>query len=234
MDIRNCGSGWPMAPAKRLGGLLRRVDGFLVFLRPGESDKTDDAPMSHSSGRLCAVGWPRAVLAFPAPVTAANQDLVSGGAPEVGTASLTAGSAHLSEQDGTDMVRDSGDNPDYGDAGPHVSRETRAGEAARNGEGIEGWGVRPPARPVPQPRAENPADTTRGATVEFRGSGRVDRATTGTVYGRGGKPVVPKADSQSAADEAKAETRADMRSERRSTPSPGHTRPSSPRIPRAQ
>ncbi|WP_442788704.1 ParA family protein [Dactylosporangium sp. NBC_01737] len=118
------------------------------------------------------------------------------------------------------MVRDSGDNPDYGDAGPHVSRETRAGEAARNGEGIEGWGVRPPARPVPQPRAENPADTTRGATVEFRGSGRVDRATTGTVYGRGGKPVVPKADSQSAADEAKAETRADMRSERRSTPSP--------------
>jgi chromosome partitioning protein len=220
MDIRNCGSGWPTAPAKRLGGLLRRVDGFLVFLRPVESDKTDDAPMSHSSGRLCAVGWPRAVLAFPAPVTAANQDLVSGGAPEVGTASLTAGSAHLSERDGTDMVRDSGDSPDYGDASPHVSRETRAGETARNGEGIEGWGVRPPARSVPQPRAENPAETTRGATVEFRGSGQVDRATTGTVYGRGGKPVVPKADSQSAADEAKAETRADMRSERRSTPSP--------------
>ena len=155
MDIRNCGSGWPVAPAKRLGGLLRRVDGFLVFLRPGESDKTDDAPMSHSSARLCAVGWPRAVLAYPAPVTAANQDLVSGGAPEVGTASLTAGSAHLSERDRTDMVRDSGDSPDYGDAGSHVSRETRTGAGvgsraeavpgappaeARSGEGMRAGG----------------------------------------------------------------------------------------------
>ncbi|MEV8516200.1 ParA family protein [Dactylosporangium sp. NPDC051484] len=55
------------------------------------------------------------------------------------------------------MVRDSGDGPGYGDADDHVSRET----------GIEGWGVRPAGRAVPQPRADGveaprPVEPARG------------------------------------------------------------------------
>ncbi|WP_406568067.1 ParA family protein [Dactylosporangium fulvum] len=153
------------------------------------------------------------------------------------------------------MVRDSGDVPEYGDShygDDHVSRET----------GIEGWGVRPAGRGVPQPRAEShqphePArgqatppgavahggphepvhpyephdphrvrppqvphtpEPTRGAMVEFHvGAPTADRST-GTVYGRGASPTVdaPPADRA----EAKADSRAEVRSERRTPPSP--------------
>src|SRR4051794_17762437 len=61
-DGRAVGIGWPMSPIHRLGGLLRRVDGFLVFWRVGGGEKPNDAPVSHGSSRRTAVGWPRATL----------------------------------------------------------------------------------------------------------------------------------------------------------------------------
>src|SRR5690348_15604289 len=59
-DGRAVGIGWPMSPIQRLGGLLRRVDGFLVFWRTTRGEKTNDAPVGHGSARRSAVGWPRA------------------------------------------------------------------------------------------------------------------------------------------------------------------------------
>ncbi|MFG2038743.1 AAA family ATPase [Dactylosporangium sp. NPDC048998] len=123
------------------------------------------------------------------------------------------------------MVRDSGDGPGYGDADGHVSRET----------GIEGWGVRPAGRAVPQPRVdgvETPRpvepgrgpepgrlepgrvpeagralEPTRGGTVEFHVTAPSERSSTGTLYGRGVSPTV---------DASPAE----VRPERRNPPSP--------------
>ncbi|MFB9181372.1 AAA family ATPase [Dactylosporangium sucinum] len=104
------------------------------------------------------------------------------------------------------MVRDSSD--DHSDG--HVSRET--------GTGMEGWGVRPSSRGVPQPRATEPrpqepirpstTQATRGGTVEFHvGAPSPDRST-GTVYGRGASPVeTPQADPEE-------------RNDRRTPPSP--------------
>ncbi|GAA3449244.1 hypothetical protein GCM10018962_10770 [Dactylosporangium matsuzakiense] len=182
-----------------------------MYWRPSWGEKPNDAPVSRSSTRRSAVGWPRATFlsdgaapeeagldgadpddeppagtseagtetaeAFPEgahsdprgvsgePSSDATDDehrsvgvvadSVPGGTPagthvsgrpvgDPGSEEVAEG-AHLSERDGADMVRDSDDGPGYGDADTQVSRET----------GIEGWGVRPSGRSVPQPRGDN-------------------------------------------------------------------------------
>ncbi|WP_433611999.1 AAA family ATPase [Dactylosporangium sp. CA-139114] len=75
------------------------------------------------------------------------------------------------------MVRDSDDGPGYGDADGHVSRET----------GIEGWGVRPTGRPVPQPRAEYGDSSRPVEPVRFEAPGSPS-ATPAPV-----SPTVPHA-----------------------------------------
>src|SRR3954467_14540348 len=117
-DGRAVGIGWPMSPIQRLGGLLRRVDGFLVFWRPSWGEKTNDAPLSDGSARRSTVGWPSANLLSDG--TAPEEAGLDGTEPEcerpAGTGHSGAGTA--------------GTTPRATDSGPPPPAEAAPGDSS--------------------------------------------------------------------------------------------------------
>ncbi len=157
--VRNVGTGWPATGGGRVGCRLTLVPGFLVFRHPSPARSVRRRPDDRGTGRLSAVGWPRAVWVPPAP-----------GRP-VADADGGADRADRVMRDVTDVVPDI-DRQREGDPGRESSPGPRALAVSRETELISTSGEDPAGVPVPRARgagdAVNPPGTAGAGTVVGR------------------------------------------------------------------